>query len=75
MKQDAASLAGASTSSPAVETPPPVEAEPGVCAYLRGGDVLVVVPVRGGAGTEAPAPGRWRPVLTGSWPVALLERA
>jgi (1->4)-alpha-D-glucan 1-alpha-D-glucosylmutase len=53
----------------------PVDAGPDVCAYLRGGEVLVVVPVRGGAGTEPAAPGRWEPVLAGSWPVGLYERA
>jgi (1->4)-alpha-D-glucan 1-alpha-D-glucosylmutase len=53
----------------------PVDAGPDVCAYLRGGEVLVVVPVRAGAGTEVPVPGGWRNVLSGSWPVALLERA
>ncbi|MEA2265261.1 MAG: (1-_4)-alpha-D-glucan 1-alpha-D-glucosylmutase [Solirubrobacteraceae bacterium] len=43
----------------------PVEAGPGVCAFLRGEDVLVVVRVRAGAGggeVEVPA-GRWRDVL------------
>jgi (1->4)-alpha-D-glucan 1-alpha-D-glucosylmutase len=53
----------------------PVAAGPDVCAYLRGGDVLVVVPVRAGASAEVEPPGRWRRVLSGSWPVALLERA
>jgi (1->4)-alpha-D-glucan 1-alpha-D-glucosylmutase len=53
----------------------PIDAGPDVCAYLRGGEVLVVVPVRAGASTEVPVPGSWRPVLSGSWPVALLERA
>jgi hypothetical protein len=37
--------------------------------------VLVVVPVRDGASAGIDAPGSWRPVLSGSWPVALLERA
>ena len=53
----------------------PVEAGPDVCAYLRGGEVLVVVPVRPGASADVTPPGSWRPVLSGSWPVALLERA
>jgi (1->4)-alpha-D-glucan 1-alpha-D-glucosylmutase len=53
----------------------PIEAGPDVCAYLRGGEVLVVVPIRDGASAEVAAPGRWRPVLSGSWPVALHERA
>jgi (1->4)-alpha-D-glucan 1-alpha-D-glucosylmutase len=68
----------------------PVDAGPGVCAYLRGGDVLAVVPVRGDAAAVTVA-GRWRSVLdvrehdlgagvsvtelVGDWPVALLERA
>jgi (1->4)-alpha-D-glucan 1-alpha-D-glucosylmutase len=53
----------------------PVEAGPDVCAYIRGGEVLVVVPVRPGASADVAPPGSWRPVLSGSWPVALLERA
>jgi (1->4)-alpha-D-glucan 1-alpha-D-glucosylmutase len=53
----------------------PVDAGPDVCAYIRGGEVLVVVPVRDGASAGIDAPGSWRPVLSGSWPVALLERA
>jgi (1->4)-alpha-D-glucan 1-alpha-D-glucosylmutase len=69
----------------------PVDAGPGVCAYVRGGEVLAVVPVRGWEGTRLAVPGRWRSVLedaeldlaggadlaelTGAWPVALLERA
>jgi (1->4)-alpha-D-glucan 1-alpha-D-glucosylmutase len=52
----------------------PVEAGPDACAFLRGGDVLVVVGVRGapnyeGALTDLPG-GRWRDVLRGeerSW--------
>jgi (1->4)-alpha-D-glucan 1-alpha-D-glucosylmutase len=52
----------------------PVEAGPDVCAYLRGGEVLVVVPVRAGASADVAPPAHWRPVLSGSWPVALLER-
>jgi (1->4)-alpha-D-glucan 1-alpha-D-glucosylmutase len=70
----------------------PVPAGPGVCSYLRGGEVLAVVPVRAFDEAELAVPGRWRSVLgdgeavelgagarvtalTGSWPVALLERA
>jgi (1->4)-alpha-D-glucan 1-alpha-D-glucosylmutase len=68
----------------------PVDAGPGVCAYLRGGEVLVVVPVRDYEGAELTVPGRWRSVLDGreadlsastpvadllgAWPVALLSR-
>jgi maltooligosyltrehalose synthase len=52
----------------------PVEAGADACAFLRGGDVLVVVGVRGsptyeGTLTELPG-GRWRDVLRGeerSW--------
>jgi (1->4)-alpha-D-glucan 1-alpha-D-glucosylmutase len=43
----------------------PVDAGPGVAAYLRGGEVLVVVPVRDWDGARLSAPGRWRDVLTG----------
>ncbi|HXS44324.1 MAG TPA: hypothetical protein VN751_06830, partial [Solirubrobacteraceae bacterium] len=45
----------------------PVETGPGVCAYLRGDDVLVVVPVRAwkGAVLALDAAERWRDVLTG----------
>jgi (1->4)-alpha-D-glucan 1-alpha-D-glucosylmutase len=53
----------------------PIDAGPDVCAYVRGGEVLVVVPVRGGASTGVDVPGEWRSVLSGAWPVALLERA
>ncbi|HEX7298680.1 MAG TPA: hypothetical protein VF257_06715, partial [Solirubrobacteraceae bacterium] len=68
----------------------PVEAGPGVCAYMRGGEVLAVVPVRDRGDAELALPGRWRSVLddrehelsggvrvdalTGAWPAALLER-
>jgi (1->4)-alpha-D-glucan 1-alpha-D-glucosylmutase len=52
----------------------PVEAGPAACAFVRGGDVLVVVGVRGtpeyeGSLTDLPG-GRWRDVLRGeerSW--------
>jgi (1->4)-alpha-D-glucan 1-alpha-D-glucosylmutase len=47
----------------------PVEAGPDACAFVRGGDVLVVVGVRGGPnyeGTLTGLPGgRWRDVLRG----------
>jgi (1->4)-alpha-D-glucan 1-alpha-D-glucosylmutase len=44
----------------------PVEAGPGVCAYLRGGEVLVVVPVRDWDGASISGlRGRWRDVLGG----------
>jgi (1->4)-alpha-D-glucan 1-alpha-D-glucosylmutase len=69
----------------------PVAAGPGVCAYVRGGEVLAVVPVRAYDEATLAVPGRWRSVLdgrehdladgervtelVGDWPVALLERA
>jgi (1->4)-alpha-D-glucan 1-alpha-D-glucosylmutase len=47
----------------------PLDAGAGACAYLRGGEVTVVVAVRNAAGGEAvlaEAPGgRWRDVLSG----------
>ena len=44
----------------------PLAAGAGVCAYLRGGDVLVVVPVRDWDETSiAGVAGRWRDVLGG----------
>ena len=44
----------------------PVDAAPGVCAYLRGGEVLAVVLVRpAGAAVLRGVAGRWRDVLTG----------
>jgi (1->4)-alpha-D-glucan 1-alpha-D-glucosylmutase len=45
----------------------PLDASPGACAYVRGGDVLVAVALRAGAGDSslaAPA-GRWLDVLAG----------
>jgi (1->4)-alpha-D-glucan 1-alpha-D-glucosylmutase len=69
----------------------PVDAGPGVCAYVRGGEVLALVPVRDYDGARLAVPGRWRSVfdgreadlghgvavteLLGDLPVALLERA
>ena len=69
----------------------PVPAGAGVCAYLRGEEVLAVVPVRAYAHASVTVPGRWRSVLdarehdlsrgervtelVADWPVALLERA
>jgi (1->4)-alpha-D-glucan 1-alpha-D-glucosylmutase len=41
----------------------PVAAGPGVCAYLRGEDVLAVVPVRAFEAAELAVAGRWRSVL------------
>jgi (1->4)-alpha-D-glucan 1-alpha-D-glucosylmutase len=69
----------------------PVDAGPGVVAYLRGGEVLTVVGVRDFEDAELAVPGRWRsvlddreldlsagarvPELLGALGVALLERA
>jgi (1->4)-alpha-D-glucan 1-alpha-D-glucosylmutase len=68
----------------------PLPAGPGVCAYVRGAEVLAVAPVRAFGDAEIALPGRWRSVLdarehdlsrgervtelAGDWPVALLER-
>jgi (1->4)-alpha-D-glucan 1-alpha-D-glucosylmutase len=53
----------------------PLEARADVCAFLRGDDVAVVVPLRRGIAPEIDLPGRgWRPLLDPSLPVALLER-
>jgi (1->4)-alpha-D-glucan 1-alpha-D-glucosylmutase len=43
----------------------PLPAGPGVCAYLRGGDVLAIVPVRDYEEASVAVPGRWRSVLDG----------
>jgi (1->4)-alpha-D-glucan 1-alpha-D-glucosylmutase len=43
----------------------PIEAGPDTVAYVRGGEVLVVVPVRDRGDAWISAPGRWRDVLTG----------
>jgi (1->4)-alpha-D-glucan 1-alpha-D-glucosylmutase len=44
----------------------PLDAGPGVAAYLRGGEVLVVVPVRDWEdATISGLAGRWRDVLGG----------
>ncbi len=45
----------------------PVQAGPDVCGYVRGGEVLVLVAVRGGplAGSFEGPGGRWRDVLRG----------
>jgi (1->4)-alpha-D-glucan 1-alpha-D-glucosylmutase len=53
----------------------PVDAGPGVCAYLRGGVVLAVVPVRGWQGARLAVPGRWRSVLEDGEAVDLGEGA
>jgi (1->4)-alpha-D-glucan 1-alpha-D-glucosylmutase len=69
----------------------PVPAGAGLCAYLRGGEVLAVVPIRAYDDASVTVGGRWRSVLDarehdlsggervtellGAWPIALLERA
>ena len=52
----------------------PVEAGPDVCAFGRGGEVLVVVPLRPGATKDAVDAGGARDLLEGL-PVGLYERA
>jgi (1->4)-alpha-D-glucan 1-alpha-D-glucosylmutase len=43
----------------------PLPAGPETCAYLRGDDVAVAVPVRGREPAVELPPGRWRNVLEG----------
>ena len=49
----------------------PVDAGPGVCAYLRGGEVLVVVAVREWEEARLAVAGRWRSVLDEREPLEL----
>jgi (1->4)-alpha-D-glucan 1-alpha-D-glucosylmutase len=54
----------------------PLDTGPGVCAYVRGGEVLVAVAVREGAAFEAPQ-GDWEVVLlglAGAQGITVLER-
>jgi (1->4)-alpha-D-glucan 1-alpha-D-glucosylmutase len=54
----------------------PLDTGPGVCAYVRGGEVLVAVTVREGAAFEAPR-GDWEtvlPGLAGAHGITVLER-
>jgi (1->4)-alpha-D-glucan 1-alpha-D-glucosylmutase len=54
----------------------PLEAPEGVCAFLRGEDVAVVVPIRPGAPCDAALPeGEWVDVLEHLEGLSLLERA
>jgi hypothetical protein len=46
-----------------------------VCAYLRGGEVLAVVPVRDWQGARLAVPGQWRSVLDDGGPVDLTDGA
>jgi (1->4)-alpha-D-glucan 1-alpha-D-glucosylmutase len=51
----------------------PVDLGPNVCAFVRGGDVLVAVPVRG---VPLPEPGPpWKDVLGADFGIGLFERA
>ena len=53
----------------------PLAAGEDVCAFLRGDDVAVVVPLRAKIAPEADLPGGgWRALLDPALPVALLER-
>jgi (1->4)-alpha-D-glucan 1-alpha-D-glucosylmutase len=58
----------------------PLPAAEGTCAYRRGDDVVVALPVRGGAPELELPPGKWRNLLAGveealgGFRVALLER-
>jgi (1->4)-alpha-D-glucan 1-alpha-D-glucosylmutase len=53
----------------------PLDAGVDACAFLRGDDVAVVVPLRPGVRPEIDLPGSgWRSLLDPSLPVALLER-
>jgi (1->4)-alpha-D-glucan 1-alpha-D-glucosylmutase len=53
----------------------PLAAGEDVCAFLRGDDVAVVVPLRARIAPEVDLPGGgWRPLLDPALPVALLER-
>jgi hypothetical protein len=46
----------------------PVAAAPDVCAFMRGPDVLVVVPVGPSAAPEVSVKGDWRDVLERRFP-------
>ena len=52
----------------------PLELGDAVCAFLRGDDVAVAVPLRGQDAPELDLPGEWRTVLDEALPVRLLER-
>ncbi len=52
----------------------PLELGADVCAFLRGDDVAVAVPLRGQDPPELDLPGEWRSVLDDALPVRLFER-
>jgi (1->4)-alpha-D-glucan 1-alpha-D-glucosylmutase len=52
----------------------PLDLGDDVCAFLRGDDVAVAVPLRGQDPPELGLPGKWRSVLDEALPVRLLER-
>ncbi len=52
----------------------PLDLGDDVCAFLRGDDVAVAVPLRGQDPPELDLPGEWRSVLDEALPVRLLER-
>jgi (1->4)-alpha-D-glucan 1-alpha-D-glucosylmutase len=52
----------------------PLDAGKDACAFLRGDDVAVVVPLRGQDPPALPLSGEWRDLLDRSLPVRLLER-
>jgi (1->4)-alpha-D-glucan 1-alpha-D-glucosylmutase len=52
----------------------PVAASPDVCAFMRGGDVLVVVPLSPAAESDVSVAGEWRDVLEERMPFRVFER-
>ncbi len=52
----------------------PLDLSDDACAFLRGDDVAVAVPLRGQDPPELDLPGEWRSVLDEALPVRLLER-
>jgi (1->4)-alpha-D-glucan 1-alpha-D-glucosylmutase len=53
----------------------PVAAPPDVCAFMRGADVLVVVPLAPAAVAEVDVAGEWRDVLEERFPFRVYERS
>jgi (1->4)-alpha-D-glucan 1-alpha-D-glucosylmutase len=52
----------------------PIEARPDVCAFMRGAEVLVVVPVSPRAEPRVDVTGEWRDVLEERFPFRVYER-